>query len=177
MSQPNALQQLEQFSSYYQYDVQYLRDLYESSADAFAKFNALQPLSMHCELLSMEEHWIAKLAAMKAQDCGACLELNIKMALEAGVSLNLVKNVVSNTEALTPHQRMIYEYVFGLAANQQDNSWLDDMKQNYSRGQLLEFGLCAASAVFYPMVKRAVGDVESCRLFNLDQIDGFNSAK
>ena len=74
---------IDDFENHYNYDSTYMRELLESSQEGFARFNNFLPLSSHREKLNTEDYWVAKLAAMQVEDCGDCLQLNVRMALEA----------------------------------------------------------------------------------------------
>ncbi|TLD72520.1 hypothetical protein FEM03_00120 [Phragmitibacter flavus] len=62
-----------------------------------------------------EALFIAKIAAMRAQDCGPCTELNMKMALEAGVSDEVTQGALRGVKGLDAEQRDIHDYARGVA--------------------------------------------------------------
>lgn len=79
-------QLIKDFEQHYQYDATYLHELLQHSPAGYEKFVAFRPLSQHREQLSPETYWVAKIAAMQVADCGNCLQLIVRMALEAGVA-------------------------------------------------------------------------------------------
>lgn len=169
MNTAEALQQIRDFETRYKYDATYMRDLLESSPAGFMKFQNFLPLSGHTEKLGAEDYWVAKLAAMQVEDCGECLQLNVRMALEAGVSRDLIAAAIGGGEALPANLKDVHLYARGVAGHEAvDDGLMDRIKARYSKGALLEFGLCIASAKVFPSIKRAVGYTKSCSLIKIE---------
>lgn len=160
--------QIDDFEAHYQYDSTYMRELLESSPDGYEKFNNAMPLIAHRELLDATSYWVAKLAAMKSEDCGVCLQLNVRMALEAGVEKNVVAAIVSGGKGLSDELRDIYDFAVGVAKNTlNDDGLLERIQSRFNKAQQLEFGLCIGAAKFFPTIKRAVGYTKSCSLVEI----------
>lgn len=169
MNTAEALKQINEFEAHYKYDSTYMRDLLESSPAGFIKFNNFLPLSSHKEKLSSEDYWVAKLAAMQVEDCGECLQLNVRMALEAGVSKDWIKAAIKGGNALPENLRDVYHYAKSVAKHEGgENDLMDRIAARYEKGSLLEFGLCIASAKVFPTIKRAVGYTKSCSLIEIE---------
>ena len=168
MSNSEYLKQLNDFEAHYDYDVGYLRELLEHSPEGFAKFNAFMPLARHREQLSLEEFWIAKLASMQVEDCGACLQLNIRMALEEGVDKALVAAAIHGGKQLPANLKAIYQFSRAIAANEAvDEQQQLAIEQQLDKGQRLELGLAIASTKIFPTLKRTLGEATSCRLMDI----------
>lgn len=164
-----ALSLISQFEAHYDYDGAYMRELLESSPEGFAKFNNFMPMAQHREQLGLNDYWVAKLATMQAVDCGACLQLNVRMALEAGVARELVKAAVHGGDGLPDTLCDVYQYAACIAKNETvAPALMGRMQTRYNKGALLEFGLCIAAAMVFPTIKRAVGYVKACRLIEID---------
>jgi alkylhydroperoxidase/carboxymuconolactone decarboxylase family protein YurZ len=169
MNAAEALQQIEQFEAHYNYDGTYIHELFEHSPDGFAKFSDFLPLARHREKLDANDYWVAKLAAMQVADCGECLQLNVRMALEAGVPKDLVHATLGGGEALPEDLKPVYRYATRVAGNEQvDDELMAWMESNYGKGGLLEFGIAIATAKVFPIIKRAVGYAKSCRLIKIE---------
>lgn len=161
-------EQINNFESHYQYDSTYMRELLAHSPAGFAKFNQFLPLSAHIEKLSPEQYWVAKLATMQVEDCGDCLQLNVKMALEAGVARDLLETVLTNSAALPDALKDIYDYAACVAGHEAiDEALMDRIKAHHDKGALLEFALCIASAKVFATIKRALGYARACRLVEI----------
>lgn len=169
MSNAEALKRIHEFEAHYQYDGAYMRELLEYSPDGFEKFNNFLPLSAHREKLNTEDYWVAKLAAMQVADCGECLQLNIRMALEAGVSRALVRAAVEGGDELPENLKEVYLYAKSVAGhNPVDPGLMVRIEARYDKGSLLEFGICIAAAMVFPTIKRAVGYAKTCNLVEFE---------
>ena len=168
MTQVEKLHQINQFEQHYQYDSTYIKELLETSPQGYEKFSNMQPLALHQELLRRDDFWVTKLAAMKAQDCGACLQLNVKMALEAGVDKETVSKAIKSPERLKEEQYDLYCFAQSILNGVPDD--LDLVKRiesRYSKGQLLEIGIAVSTASIFPMIKRAVGYTRTCSIIEI----------
>ena len=161
--------EIDNFEAHYKYDSTYMRELLDHSPEGFAKFNSFLPLSSHREKLKPEEYWVAKLAAMQVEDCGECLQLNVRMALEAGVPRALVQAVIRRGRDLPERLRDVYDYARSVANHEMvDNELMERMEAGFDKGALLEFGLCIATAKVFPTIKRAVGYTKACSLIEIE---------
>jgi len=169
MNRTNYRKMIDDFENHYNYDSTYMRELLESSQEGFAKFNNFLPLSSHQEKLGAEDYWVAKLAAMQVEDCGECLQLNVRMALEGGLTKQLVEAVLSGGRTLPDTLKDVYDYAKHVASNDAiEYELLDRITTRYDKGTLLEFGLCIATAKVFPTVKRALGYTRSCKLVEIE---------
>lgn len=169
MNNADALKQIREFEAHYKYDGTYMRELLEHSPTGLAKFNNFLPLSSHREKLSPEDYWVAKLATMQVEDCGECLQLNVRMALEAGVSKALVQAAIQGGNALPENLKDVYLYAKSVANHEiVVNDLMNRIEARYDKGSLLEFGICIAAAKVFPTIKRAVGYTKACSLIETE---------
>ncbi|TQV88324.1 hypothetical protein [Aliikangiella coralliicola] len=168
MTQTEHLQLINEFETHYGYDSQYMRDLLKTSPSGYQKFSDMLPLARHNELLDAESYWVSKFAAMKVQDCGECLQLNVKMALESDIDTEIVVAAVKDPDSLSNDLRDLYDYSTSIAKNEaSDNALTDRMKARFSKGQLLEIGLSVSTAALFPTIKRALGITKSCSIIDI----------
>jgi len=169
MSRIEYQKMIDDFENHYKYDCTYMRELLESSPDGFAKFSNFLPLSGHQEKLDAEEYWVAKLAAMQVEDCGECLQLNVRMALEGGASKSIIKAALKGGSTLPDALKDVYDYARYVASNDiVDTKLIDRITSRYDKGSLLEFGICIATAKVFPTIKRALGYTKSCSLIEIE---------
>lgn len=168
MNRDEVKKQIDEFEAHYQYDSTYMRDLLEYSPEGLAKFNQFLPLARHRELLAPEEYWVAKLAAVQVEDCGHCLQLNVRMALEAGVPKHIIEAAIKGGELLPDDLKDVYAFAKSVADHDAvDPDLLGRIESRYNKGQLLEFGLNIAAAKVFPTIKRAAGYITSCHLVDI----------
>ena len=156
--------QIDAFEQHYSYNTTYMREMLEGSLDAYLAFSQSSALSGFRESLSKPEHWLCKLTAMKAEDCGECLQLTIDMALEDGIEPRLAEAIFKNGEGLTDEEYDLYAFTLSVTSRG-DTFPLQTQRVHakYTQQQVLEMGLAIASVKLYPTVKRALGYAKSCQ--------------
>jgi alkylhydroperoxidase family enzyme len=165
MSNEEQVKFIDDFEAHYQYDSTYMRELLAYSPEGFAKFVAFLPLSDHREVLSLNSFWVAKLAAMQVCDCGHCVQLNIRMALEAGVDKDIVKASIYGGSKLPEDLKDVYDFATSVASAVVVDPVLEQrINEQFDKAQLMELGVCIATVSIFPTIKRALGYTKSCSL-------------
>lgn len=168
MPQVNYAEQLKNFAEYYQYDAGYLQEFLQHSPAGYEKFANFRPLSQHRETLDINTYWIAKLAAMQVADCGHCLQLIVRMALEAGVDRKWVTATLQGGSNLPEHLKDIYDFSTSVASYQiVDPVLRQRINDAFNKAQLIELGVCVATATIFPTIKRALGYTVTCSLVEI----------
>lgn len=156
---------LRKFGAHYDYDTAYLVELLDSSQVAFRAFEAAMPMARVRKEAPVDLIMIAKLAAMKAQDCGPCTLLTVKMAREAGVDDDTIQAVLRGGADLSETQRKVYDYAVAVALNQEMNDGLlDELKSCLGMEVIAELAVNIIATKLYPTLKRALGHSQSCTL-------------
>ncbi|MFA0813924.1 hypothetical protein [Microbulbifer epialgicus] len=169
MSNDIQLQHIREFSERYQYDNSYVEQMLIASPTCYEKFNAFVPLSHHREQLSVEAFWVAKLAAMQVADCGHCVQLNVRMALESGVDRAIIQSSLRGGSGLPAQLLDVFTFATCVASSQSIDFDLEQrVKQQLNPTQQVELSVCIATAAMYPTIKRALGYGKSCRLVEID---------
>lgn len=165
----DALQFIEDFEAHYQYDAGFMKEMVQHAPNAYDHFQQFLPMARHREQLPLEVYWIAKLAAMMVEDCGACLQLNVRMAREQEVGVDLIQSTLAGGKQLPEHLQAVFHYAQQVAGQGNvDADLMQQIQNRYSRGQLLEMGLCIASAKVFPTIKRAINEKPSCALIKVE---------
>ncbi|AWF79372.1 hypothetical protein BTJ40_00175 [Microbulbifer sp. A4B17] len=169
MSKQQHLQEMEDFSQKYRYDMDYLREFLESSPEGFEKFSNFQPLSMHREFLPIDVFWVSKIAAMQVADCGMCLQLNVRMALEAGIEPQLIKACIQGGSSLPEHLQDIFDFSTAVASYKTIDPVLNErIDVQLDKRQRIELGVSVATASVFPTIKRAMGYTQRCSLVEIE---------
>lgn len=163
-------QGIDAFENQYQYDCTYLRQVLNHHYELFVSFSDFSKLSEFNKALPRDVFFIAKLAAMKVADCGACLELNIRLAQEAGVNPKHIRAAVLE-EILPEPLALVFQYASQVANNQPiHGNDTQAMRETYGEDGLAELALAIATASVYPQIKRSMGMANSCKALNLISI-------
>jgi alkylhydroperoxidase family enzyme len=148
------------FERAYNYDATYMRRLLQSSPEGFARFGAFQPMGHFRETLPIDAYHTAKLAVMRVEDCGPCLQFCVQMALQDELSPELVRAAVDGGDGLPPELAEVYRFAQAVARGEPADS--EAMEERYGAAGVAELALAIAAARVYPTVKRAMGLAKSC---------------
>lgn len=169
MTVEQHLLEMDEFSRRYRYDMDYLKEFLRASPQGFEKFANFRPLSYHREFLPQDVYWVSKLAAMQVADCGECLQLTVRMALEAGIDKPLVQACLQGGSRLPENLKDIFDFATAVASYRNIDPLLEErINAQLTRSQRIELGVCVATAAVYPTIKRAMGHTQSCSLVEIE---------
>lgn len=161
--------QLEAFGQKYDYDMGYMIRLLENSPSAFATFAAAQAMGHAYDKLPLEAAYVARVTAMKTDDCGPCLNLGLKMGAELGVDRDLLKNAVKHPSALPPVLKDVHDHTVASLRNEGDDAdRMERIRDAYGIEAFAELAVVITGCRIYPTLKRAMGMVAYCEQANLD---------
>ena len=149
----------------------YLRDLAEHNTEGLAKFLNFMPLAYHRAEASNEELAVVKLATMVNEDCGPCLQINIRLAIMAGVNPELVRAVVEGRvdDIGDEGLRTLYHYANAVFRNTADLAeHVDKVEAMVGSTRLGDLAIAIASARVFPTLKKGMGHGVSCSVLNFD---------
>lgn len=158
-------QNLKAFGQHFGYDVGYLLELMDASPVAFLAFEAAMPMARVQKIATVEAVHIAKIAAMRAQDCGPCTELSLKIARESGVAESVIQGALRGGKGLDAEQREIHDYARAVALNEElEPELLPRLEARLGKAALAEIAVNIVGMRLYPTLKRALGHAQSCSL-------------
>lgn len=155
------------FSQHYNYDVTAMEELLEASPGAFhAFFGAAQTLGQFRGVAPKELLAIVKIATVRAEDCGPCLELALKMMAEEGVENPIIQGALHGGKGLSPEYLEVHDYARAVTLNQaMDPDCLPRLRKRWGEDVMAELAVTCLAAGLYPAIKRALGHAKSCSLF------------
>jgi alkylhydroperoxidase/carboxymuconolactone decarboxylase family protein YurZ len=161
--------ELRQFAEMYAYDNRYMEALLDMSAPALATFAAAMGMSRHRQALPIEAHYVAKLATLRADDCGACTQLNLRMAVEAGVPRELLQTALRTPHALPEELRLVYEHAQQVVRGENaDAARVAQLRAHYGDAAFAELAVNIVGVRVYPAMKRALGAEHACQVPHWD---------
>lgn len=153
------------FGRHYDYDVSYIEELADASLGAFQAFEAAMPMGRYHQAAPADLLFVAKIAAMREQDCGPCTELGVKIAREAKVPEAVIRGALHGGKGLNAEQLDVYNYARGVTANEElDEELLPRLQARWGKEVVAEFAIAIVAARLYPTLKRALGHSKSCSL-------------
>jgi len=162
-------EELTAFGQAYDYDVSYLLQLNDASPGAFAAFRAAQALSSFREELPLDAHFVTRITAMQGEDCGPCAQLNLRMAVEAGVDRELLATLLDSPAQLpSPLQDVRAHTQAVVTGAVQDHERTKRLRQQYGEAAFAEIGACVAGSRIYPTLKRALLGQSHCQKLTLE---------
>jgi alkylhydroperoxidase family enzyme len=96
--------------------VEYLRHIVRVSLRAFFKLLRVIPLATYRRRLPLDALHVARLAAVRAADCGTCLQITANLAKQDGVPLEILRAAVAgNPGALPPQMAEVFRFAEAVA--------------------------------------------------------------
>ena len=166
---PSHEQELQAFSEAFDYDVSYLERLLAATREGFEAFRAAQAFGQFRSALPLDVHYVARIATMQQEDCGSCGQLNVRMALAAGVDRDLLKQLIADPRELPQPLLDVYEHACIVArSGDVDIDRLERLEARYGVEGVAELALAIAGSRIYPSMKRALGEMKSCAPLRID---------
>lgn len=161
--------QIADFSAAYDYDASYLAGLVDASPGAYAAFAAAQPLGQFRATLPLEAHWVAAVSTMQAEDCGACLQLSLKRAVQEGIDRARLRQVLDAPETLPSLLADIRSLARGVCEGAPDDlERAERLRAAYGDAGVAELAVCITGCRIYPTLKRALSKMGVCQRPSLD---------
>lgn len=169
LDEKKSLEMLEGFQNHYNYDTTYMKEMLKENPNAYASFEAFLPMASFKEKTPLDVLFVVKITSMKNEDCGACLQLNVDMAIEAGVDKEIIKEVVFNEgKNLSEELKDVYHFTLAVGNNETvQNNLYDKINKRYSKDIMTEIALAIASSKVFPAIKRVMNDFHTCSMIQL----------
>lgn len=166
---PDPRTWLREFGATYQYDVGYLEQLLDLSPAAYDTFAAAMGMAEHRVHLPVDAHFVACISALLADDCGACTQLNLRMAVEAGVDRAVLRQLLADPAGLPPVLRLVYEHAAQVVrGGNADAARVAQLRAALGDQAFAELAVNILGARIYPALRRALGAERECPPPSLD---------
>jgi hypothetical protein len=153
------------FGRRYGYDVGYALELLDTSRKGFLHYARVSGMANHRDGVPPEPWYAAKLAAVRAEDCGPCTQLVVDMAREAGVADAVLRAVLrEDFDALGPDAALAVRYARAAIAHAPDlPAWKDQVQRRWGERGLASLALTITATRMFPMLKYALGHGQACQ--------------
>lgn len=147
----------------------YVRHILRVSLPAFFRFAKIFSISDYRKKLPVDAYHIARIVAAREEDCGTCVQIEINIAQQAGVSTQVLQAVLANTpEHLPPDLALAYTFTETVVQQKPSEMELrEEMRLRFGDEALVELALAIASSRFLPIVKRTLGYGTACSKVSL----------
>jgi hypothetical protein len=154
--------EVERFERRYDYDAGYMKELIELDAAGGLKLALAAPFMSHRFEAPRVAYFAAKVRSSLRADCGPCLELVVRMAWEAGVSIDSLLPALGRGRG-SPEVELAIRFTDAVIDNAAN--LLEVMEEALARfGEEGRAGLAAAvvAGQFFPLLKRGLGHGRAC---------------
>ena len=147
----------------------WMRHILRRSLAAFRKVVRFMPMADHRAGAPKDVWHVARIAAIRHEDCGPCLQIIVNEAVQDGVSPAIVRAALSNDAAtLGPRLDLARRFAMAVAAHADETEDLRrQMAAEVGDDALVDLALTIAGVRVYPTIKRALGYATSCRLVEI----------
>lgn len=157
------------FGQQYDYDTAYMTELLDASPAAYAAFAAALPLSSHRQALPLAAHFVARITTLQAEDCGACTQLNLRMAVEAGVDRAVLATLLARPDTLPAELADIRAHVLDVVGGSlPDPERAARIRARHGDAGFAELATAIAGSRLFPTIKRALMHASACQKPTLD---------
>jgi len=148
----------------------YLREMYDHSPGAFSQFAKVAKAAGYRSKLPAAPFHVARLVAVRMQDCGPCVQAVVNLAKEDGVEPAILKAALEgNVEALPDSLRDVYYFAEAVAAaSGEEGQYRERLRQVFGEEALIEMAMAIALCQTFPILKRGLGHAKSCSLVKVE---------
>jgi hypothetical protein len=160
---------LRDFGTKYSYDVGYMEQLLAASPAAFATFEAAMGMAGHRVHLPVDAHYVACISALMADDCGACTQLDLRLAVEAGVDRAVLRQLLEDPRQLPPTLRLVHEHATQVVkGGNADAARVAELRRVLGDAAFGELAVNILGSRIYPGLRRTMGAEVACPQPTLD---------
>jgi alkylhydroperoxidase family enzyme len=142
----------------------YCRFMVRVSLRAAFKFAKFLAVDEYRRVLPPGPCYVARIVAVRDEDCGTCVQIAVNQAKKAGVPAEVLRAVLDgNPETLPEELRDAYRFAEAVVTrNGEDDALRERIRLRYGDEGLIEMALAIASCRTFPIAKRALGYAVSC---------------
>jgi alkylhydroperoxidase family enzyme len=142
----------------------YCRFMVRASLRASLKFAKFLAVDEYRRVLPPGPCYVARIVAVRDEDCGTCVQIAVNQAKNAGVPAEQLRAVLDgDLDRLPAELRDAYCFAEAVVTrNDQEDALRERIRLRYGDEGLVEMALAIASCRTFPITKRALGYAVSC---------------
>jgi alkylhydroperoxidase family enzyme len=147
----------------------YVRQIVRTSLPSFLTFALFMPMSRRRRRLPPAPYHVARIVATRDEDCGTCVQIEVNLARQQGVSVETIRAVLDQrVDTLSPELGDVYRFASAVVgATGEEQELRERLRTRYGNEGLVELALAVASARVFPIVKRVLGYATRCALVDV----------
>jgi len=151
------------FERKYDYDATYLHELADISPRDFYRFAKVQMTFQSTRHAPRDALQAAAIGGALVEDCGPCVQIASDRAVEAGMSADTIKALLSGQPASADAQ-LGFDYARALLnASENLDGLRESIEARWGKRGLLAVSFMAMAARNFPVIKRALGHAKTCQ--------------
>ena len=151
------------FERQYDYDATYLHELADISPRDFYRFARVQMTLQSKHHAPRDALQAAAIGGALVEDCGPCVQIASDRAVEAGMSGETIKALLSGHPADADAQ-LGFDYARALLSGSENLDALrETIEARWSKRGLIALTFMAMAARNFPVLKRALGHAKTCQ--------------
>lgn len=160
-----ARKQLAAFERKWQYDTSYMREIVDGAGvDALGPMQGFQKAAAYRKNVPADVYAAAAIEAVRAADCGPCMQLGIRMAEAQGVRPDVLRAIVAgDRDAMSDDVRLAFDLARAVVTRDVRCGELSAQVKNrwgIAGAVSLAYGITAAQT--FPTFKYALGHGQAC---------------
>jgi alkylhydroperoxidase family enzyme len=147
-----------------------MRQMYDYAPDAFWQFTKVAKVASYRSKLPAAPFHVARLVAVKHQDCGPCVQTVVNLAKEDGVEPAVLKAALAGkVEDLPETLGDVYRFAEAVAARTgEEEPFRERLRKVFGEEAMVELALAIATCQVFPILKRGLGHAKSCSLVKVE---------
>jgi len=148
----------------------WMREIYTHSSSAAFKFAFFLPMARHRSVVPVAAYNVARLVAIKAEDCGPCTQTVVNQALGEKVDPAIIAAAIADRpDDLPDDEALAFRFAEAIVRKSFDLADLSaEIVQRWGKQGLIDLAFAISSVHIFPTVKRALGYGEACHLVELN---------
>ncbi|MBA4806426.1 hypothetical protein [Brevundimonas sp.] len=148
----------------------YIKDILRSSFPAFRRFIRIFSISNYRGKLPADAYHIARIVAARDEDCGTCVQVEVNLAIKAGVRSEVLQAVIrSSPHSLPTPLGALYCFVEAVVQSTGEDRELRPLiVEHYGHEGLVEIALAVGASRFLPICKRTLGHATKCSIVKIE---------
>ena len=144
--------------------LEYCRYIARVSLRASFKFAKFLAVDEYRRVLPAGPCYVARIVAVRDEDCGTCVQIAVNQAKKAGVPATQLQAVLDGRVADLPEELQdAYRFAEAVVTRSGDEETLRErIRLRYGDEGLIEMALAIATCRVFPVTKRALGYAVSC---------------
>jgi alkylhydroperoxidase family enzyme len=144
----------------------YLREMFEKAPGAFWEFAKAAKAASYRSRLPAAPFHVARLVAVRIQDCGPCVQTCVNLAKEDGVDPALLKTTLAGDfDALPESLRDVARFAEAVTSGSgEEETYRERLRAVFGDEAMIELAMAISLCQIYPILKRGLGHAKSCSL-------------